>query len=98
MTVGWKNSFVVFGLLYVWFWILTGWPTDGVRDTIANRIVNGGDRDHYDERQDKLMDNSKDPTKIILSTEFEATWEIGVRRKSNVVGQIFDYLRFKGIF
>ena len=93
MIKRWRITIILWVTMYAVFWVLNGLPKDGVWDTIAFRIANGGSGDGSEVKQREMENYGEE----IFNAEFEATWEMGVRRKSNVVGQIFDFLRFPGI-
>ena len=87
-----KNAFGLLILLYFSFWIMVGWPSGNIDGTIADHLINGRDGEVRGEAKEKVNSFGRE----IFHQEFEATGEMGVKRKSNVVGQIFDYLRFLG--
>ena len=91
----WRKSFGLWALLYAVFWILNGWPEDGVRDSMVDRMINGGDTDEEGDYEGgrKRMRGYEE---LIADVKFKATVEMGVRKRSNVVGQIFDYMRLNG--
>ena len=73
---------------------LFGWPKDEVVDTVVGKILFGT------EEFDDVIIVEPIPTfqdkEEIVQIDLEAYMGMGIKRKSYIVGQIFDYVRFSG--
>ena len=77
--------------------LIFGGSKDNVEDTIVGKILIGDE-----EINNNAVKMNSTSTIIALydeinSIDFEANMAMGVKRKSDVAGQIFDYLRLPGI-
>ena len=88
----WEKAIGSWLMLYVLFWLINGWPADGIRDSIVGRIAMGREDARGGSNVNLMLFWDEQ-----IEAEFEATMRMGVRRRSNVVGQMFDYLRLSGM-
>ena len=82
---------------YFTYWIIFGWPNNGVKDTVASKMLFGEESNSIEMLKEGYKSELKNYNNEIFNFEFEALGEFGVRRRSNVIGQEFDFLRFSGI-
>ena len=93
-----KMALVYVGLVVMLQLVFIGYKGDGVKDTIVGKIMNKEDYEIISGGEtlwgeEERFDWSEEE---IFSCEFMAVSQMGLKRKSQVLGQYYDYLRLTG--
>ena len=90
-----KSSLFYLFFAFVVNWIIYGVPNTDTDDSIVGKMF-ANQKIEYNHREEKVEILDRNWEEIIKNLTFKAISQMAIRRKSWVIGQIYDYLRIKG--